>query len=140
MNPESERDPRLDVIARLYRLFAEGRLGETFDLMASDVELDEPGDEALIPWAGQFRGHAGLQRFYDGLAAGLSSIEIDTEALQILPVGRDQVLALGTERGTSAGTGTSYHTRSAWLWTVHDGRITRLVAYHDTGAMEAAFR
>lgn len=130
----------VDVVKRLYRLFDEGRLEETFALMASDVVLSEPGDAALLPWAGEFHGHDGLRRFYDGLAAGLSQIAIDVEALRYLEVGEDSVLVLGTERGTGAATGRGYATRSAWLWRVRDSLITQLTAFHDTAAMADAMR
>jgi len=115
-------------------------LDETFDLMAPEVVVNEPGDAAHIPWAGEFRGHDGLRRFYDGLAEARSTIEIEPGSLELLPVRNEQVLALGTERRISAKTGRSYVTRSAWLWTVREGRIGELTAFHDTAAMEAALR
>lgn len=130
----------LDVIAILYELFGQGRLDETFDLMDPEVRLVEPGDPDVVPWAGEFHGHDGLRRFYDGLATGLSSISIDPETLRLEPIGDDRVLALGTERGTSARTGESYITQSAWVWTVRDGRVAQLRAYHDTEAMTRALR
>lgn len=130
----------LETVAALYSLFGEGRLEETFEFMDPEVVLSEPGDAARIPWAGEFRGHDGLKRFYNALAEALSTIEIDPASMELLPVGRDQVLALGSERGVSAATGRTYETRSAWLWTVREGRIGRLTAFHDTAAMEAALR
>ena len=106
--------------------------------MHADVILDEPGDPDVLPWAGTFHGHEGLRRFYDRLGAGLREIEIDPESLELIPVGVDQVLALGTERGVFASTGQPYVTKSAWLWTVRDGRIAALRAFHDTAAMVEA--
>ena len=80
----------------------------------------------------------GLSRFYEALGTALDTIEIDPASLVLSPVGTSQVLALGTERATSAGTGRAYETDSAWLWTLEGGRITGLTAYHDTAAMAAA--
>ncbi len=140
MNTDAKKGSPLEVVGTLYRLFGEGRLDDTFDLMSPDVVLKEPGDPELVPWAGDFVGHEGVRRFYGGLASGLSQIEIDPASLELLPVGTDQVLALGTERGTSSATGKSYETRSAWLWTVKRGRISGLQAFHDTAAMEGAMR
>ncbi len=133
-----EKSP-LDVIASLYRLFGEGRIDETFDLMHPEVVLHEPGDPSVLPWAGRHVGHAGVRRFYEGLSSGLSHIVIDPESLELRAVGDHDVLALGTERGVSAKTGRSYETHSAWLWTLRDGRIVELRAYHDTAAMRSAF-
>lgn len=127
-----------DVIDQLYRLFGEGRLDETLALMDPEVRLQEPGDRSVLPWAGEFVGHSGVIEFYASLGRGLSTIEIDGASLRLLGIGDDQVLTLGTERGTSAETGRTYVSRSAWLWTVQEGRITELQAFHDTAAMLAA--
>lgn len=127
------------VVSNLYALFGAGRIDETFDVMDPGVVLHEPGDPSLLPWAGTHVGHAGLTRFYEALGQGLSEIEIDRDTLELLPVGDNRVLALGTERGVSADTGRAYETQSAWLWTLRDGLITELRAFHDTAAMSAAF-
>ena len=133
-----ERHTPSAVIAELYQLFGEGRLDETFALMDPDVRLVEPGDEEVLPWGGEFRGHEGLRAFYDGLARGLSHIEIDADTLEITDLGDGRVLVLATERGTASATGRTYESRSAWVWTVEDGRIVDMRAFHDTGAMAAA--
>jgi len=129
-----------DVVAELYRRFEAGRLAETFELMSPDVLLEEPGDPDVLPWAGRFRGHPGLERFYAALSTGLSSIEIDPDSLELVPLDERRVLALGTERGVAEATGAPYESRSAWVWTVEDGRITHLRAFHDTAAMAAAIQ
>lgn len=128
------QDP-IDVVTKLYRLFGEGRLDETFELMHTDVVLREPGDPEVLPWAGTHEGHDGLRRFYGGLGEGLTEIAIDPESLQLCRAGDGGVLALGRERGVSSATGRAYETESAWLWTVRDGRISELRAFHDTAAM-----
>ena len=128
----------IEVVAELYRRFGEGRLEDTLELMDSEVRLREPGDPAVLPWAGEFRGHDGVRAFYAGLAAGVTSIEIDPNSLRLLEVEGHRVLALGRERGTAAATGRSYVTDSAWLWSVEGGVVTELAAFHDTAAMEAA--
>ena len=138
MKHSPELSSPVAIVEDLYRLFGEGRLEETFDLMSEDVRLFEPGDDRIIPWAGEFRGHEGLRCFYRALGDALSEIEIVAESLRFLRVGEERVLALGTERGVVAGTGKAYVTDSAWLWETRDGRITRLAAYHDTAAMAEA--
>ena len=139
MSTSPNADP-VRTVAELYRMFGEGRLEETFALMHPDVTLTEPGDPDVLPWAGHFQGHEGLRRFYEGLTGSLSEIEIDPDTLRLGRVDSDQVLATATERGTSARTGRSYETRSAWVWTVEAGLIRSLTAYHDTAAMIEALR
>ena len=136
----TSQDSPTAVVASLYDLFGQGRLEETFALMHPDVVLHEPGDPDVLPWAGTHRGHDGLRRFYDGLADGLSEIAIEPTSLELFPIAHDAVLALGTERGTAAATGGRYETASAWLWTLRDGRIVGMRAFHDTAAMHRAFR
>ena len=123
------------VVQQLYRLFSEGRLGETLAIMAPEVVLLEPGDPDVLPWAGRFEGHDGVHRFYEALAAGLSEIAIDPDSLSIRSLGDGDVLATGTERAVSRTTSKRYETQSAWVWTVRDGRVTHLRAFHDTAAM-----
>ena len=126
------------VVARLYELFGEGRIEETFALMHPDVVIDEPGDPERLPWAGRFVGHEGLRRFYTALSESLSEIRIDPSSLTITSLPSGQVLALGTEHGVSAATGRRYVSRSAWVWTVAHSRIVALDAYHDTASMVSA--
>lgn len=128
----------VDVVRTLYERFGEGNLDATYALMHDDVQLNEPGDPAVLPWAGTFRGHDGLGRFYAGLGEGLSSIAIDPATLELHNVEGGAVLVLGTERGESKS-GRTYVSHSAWVWETADGKITRMTAYHDTAAMEAAF-
>lgn len=128
----------VDVVRTLYERFGEGDLEATFPLMHDDVELNEPGDPSVLPWAGTFIGHDGLRRFYGSLADGLSSIAIDPASLQLYLIGDDAVLVLGTERGESKSGGT-YVSHSAWVWQTSVGKISRMTAYHDTAAMAAAF-
>lgn len=139
MSPSSHDDP-VRTVAELYRLFGEGHLEETFALMHPEVTLTEPGDPDVLPWAGEFRGHEGVRRFYEGLAEGLAEIQIDPDSLWLGRLDSGRVLATGTERGTAAGTGRSYETRSAWIWTVEGGLIRSLTAFHDTAAMTEALR
>ena len=138
MSGELRARREIEVIQELFRLFGDGRLNDTLELMDPEVILREPGDASVVPWAGEFRGHKGVQAFYAGLAAGLSTVDIDPDSLQFMNVDGGRVLTLGTERGTAKGTGQSYVTESAWLWTVVEGRITELSAFHDTAAMSRA--
>jgi ketosteroid isomerase-like protein len=133
----SPRDP-IEVVRTLYDLFSSGRLDETYAIMASDVVLFEPGDPGLLPWAGRFEGHEGLRRFYGGLAEGLTEIAIDPTSLSIQRISDTEVLATGIERATARRTSKTYETHSAWVWTVQNGRVTHLRAYHDTAAMALA--
>ena len=80
----------------------------------------------------------GLTRFYEGLGSGLSEIAIDPESLSVRSLGDGDVLATGVERGVSSRTGKSYTTHSAWVWTVRDGVVTHMRAFHDTAAMHVA--
>ena len=140
MKDVTEHPAAVDVVRQLYSLFGQGRLEETFELMSDDVELFEPGDADVVPWAGRFHGHDGLREFYRALGDTLSEIDISDDSLEIVKVGDRRVLALGTERGVVSRTGRSYVTHSAWLWEVEDGRIARLSAFHDTAAMVDALR
>lgn len=140
MTLQAQNANPVELVRKLFDLFGDGLLDQTFALMSPDVVLVEPGDPARLPWAGVFHGHEGLQRFYDGLSAGLSEITIEKQGLRILRVDDATVLVLGTERAVSATTHRAYSSSSAWLWELRHGKICRLTAFHDTGAMENAMR
>lgn len=140
MSPRPVNPNPVEVVEELYRLFGEGKLEETLELMHPDVVLSEPGDVAVVPWAGEFHGHEGVRRFYQALADALTEVEILPDSLRLLGVGDRAVMAMGTERGVASATGKTYLTNSAWFWEFTDGRISRLFAFHDTAAMVEALR
>lgn len=83
---------------------------------------------AAIPGVGTYHGLAGLEQ---GVREFLAAWEtIAWEADEITEVG-DRVLVLATARGRGAGSGLELETEFAHVWTMRDGKATRLVAYTD---------
>lgn len=126
----------ISVISQLFQFFAEGKIDELMNLFDENVVQFEPGPRSLLPWAGTFQGHEGMQEFLQSLGS-LEHQEIDIH--EMIPVG-DRVIVRGQEIGRFRSTGKTYVTESVWFWTVRNGKIVAMTAYHDTFAMVDAAR
>lgn len=126
------------VMQELFRLFSEGQAERTFDMVSDDFEMFEPGPKGILPWGGTYNGRDGFIAFNQALKESLSEIRIDNVAFE--DIGEGRVLMRGLETGVSAATGRSYVTDSVWIWTVRDGKVAAMRAWHDTHAMAEAFR
>jgi ketosteroid isomerase-like protein len=116
------------LVRRTYELFNE-RDAEGI------VALMDPAGE-LYPYAIEesrgagYRGHDGLRSYVADIGRTFESFRVDIA--EVRDVGDGVVLAQGRIRGRTAD-GIDMDMAAAWLWTVHDGRLTRMQA-HPTGA------
>lgn len=103
--------------------------------LTDDFTLRYPGNDP-IPFAKLWHGRAGFEDFMNTIYGA-----VNIERMDIGPCegGGDSVFVSGTTYGKVIKTGKSY--RSEWLlvWTFRDGRIAKMVEYHDTQAIAAAF-
>jgi ketosteroid isomerase-like protein len=91
---------------------------------------------AAIPFAGVHRGKDGMGRFFATIG---ETIEISVFAVDEIVAQGDKVVALGHEQARAKATGRGWETKWAMVWTVRDGKATRLQEYHETAAIAAAF-
>lgn len=124
----------LEVVKEVYRLFAAGRRDDLTGLVSDDFEWHYVGP-AEIPWAGRYRGPAGVSAFFERVGAALELEEFEVQ--EFIAAG-DRVVAVGVSSGRLRATRGRY--RSPWVnvFTVREGRITRLLDLYDTAAITRA--
>ena len=122
---------RADLIRRIYgfdwvgiRSRREG-FGELAEMVTPEFESllsPELGDRTLA-------GIQGLEMFVEAAEQDFS--EFRYEADEFEEVGDDQVLVLGTIAAKARATGMPLSGEFGHLWTVHDGRASRVEAHRD---------
>lgn len=125
----------MQLVRGFYEAIGNRDLERAMGLMSTDVEIHFPGP-AVIPFAGTFRGHAGVEQFFGSLLA--SSDQVSFDVRDIIADG-DRAVALGHEELTAKSTNRSWETDWAMLWQVDGERIARLQEFHETAAIATAF-
>ena len=126
-------DP-VEILKPVYEQWSRGNFRPVTDAYGADLEWG---------WSEEFFDIAGVERGSEGrsekLISWLSSWEHwRVEAEEYLRSG-DMVVVLARYIGVGKGSGFEVDTDGAHLWTVRDGRATRLVVFSDRErALEAA--
>ena len=118
----------LDVVRAVYRAYAGRDLAAIQALYHPDCEIYQSD---LLPWGGEYRGHAGLQQFFARLTVTINTEIVDE---QLFEAG-DRVVSIGRTRGTALATGRQFELPAVHIYTVREGKIVRYEAYVDTPAM-----
>jgi ketosteroid isomerase-like protein len=126
-------EAEIEVLKPVYAEWSHGNFRPVTDAYGDDLEWG---------WSEEFPDIAGMSKGAEGqesLLRWLSSWDHwQVEAEEYLSAG-DTVLVMCRYTGRGKGSGVSVDTEGAHLWTVRDGRATRLVIYSDRDrAREAA--
>src|SRR4051812_8937276 len=116
------------LVQQVYAAFGAGDLKKLLDLMTADIVWEFPASK-IIPFAGTFKGHGEVMRFFAALME-----HCEPEAFEPLHfiASDDRVIALGRERFRVKSTGRTWATEWAHLFTVHDGKLAGVRKYTDT--------
>jgi ketosteroid isomerase-like protein len=117
----------------MYDAFRRRDAAAVIALMSPAIEIVQ---SELLPWGGRHVGHAGAQEFFGTL---LRHIDSEVEMRAFVEAG-ERVVAVGRTRGMALDTRRAFDVNAVHVWTVVDGRATRLEAFIDTPAMLAAIR
>lgn len=124
-----------ELVQQIYAAIARGDIGAVITMMTDDVEIHVPGPD-VIPFTGTFRGPEGVGHFFQAIGANAEVASLEpTEFI----ADDDQVVVLGNENLTAASTGRSWSTEWAMVWTIVEGKVSRLREFHQTHAIAAAF-
>ena len=126
----------LETVQALYAAFGRGDMPAMLALLAPDIQWDYPPSDE-IPWAGSFRGHDGVNRFF---AAIVGSVDFEGFEARRFLTQDDSVVVLGWEKLRVKRTGRTFETHWTHAYTLSNGKITTFREYTDTAAAEAAFR
>lgn len=121
-----------DVVRRFFDAFNAGDIDAAFATLSPDIMWTYHGPKDKIPFAGTFRGHAGVKDFFDRVG---KSIEIREMTPQSLVAVGDQVYGRGIEHSVSLATGRAYRLEWVHVYQVQDGLMTRFDEFMDTAAV-----
>jgi ketosteroid isomerase-like protein len=126
----------VDIVKQGYAAFGQGDVPGILALNDANTEWTLPG-ASLVPWAGIYRGHDELQKFFTLLAEA-----VDFEAFeprQFLGDG-DTVVVIGYEKGRVKASGKAFESHWVHVHTLSGGKTTHFFEYTDTAAVAAACR
>jgi ketosteroid isomerase-like protein len=104
------------------------------DFYAPDFELHQAS--SIVDTAGIFRGPGASEASLAELGESFEDMSFEAERIVEAPGGEIVVLIHARGRGRSSGLELDNHI--AWVWTLRDGKATRLVVYEEPGdALEA---
>ena len=125
----------LQIVKAVYEALGRGALGAALDALDERVswELYAPNS---VPFAGIWRGRAGVVRYFAELSA---SVDIQTEQLSEFVATGDRVVAIGRLEGRVQGTSLVFNTPITHIWELSGGRITRWRCLLDSAQVAACF-
>jgi ketosteroid isomerase-like protein len=125
----------VEVVRSVYENFAAGEYAKVLRALAPDVEWIE-SDFDWFPGHGTHRSpDAVAQHVFGAVAEAFDEFAVTPERFHDAG---DVVVVEGRATGKTRR-GAVLDAPAAWVWTVHDGKATRNMNYHDTAAWHAAF-
>src|SRR5947208_1755155 len=108
-----------------------------FQLLDEDVELDVSRRPLVPDHPGLVRGKQAAIEFYRQYWGTWADYVVEPE--KILKAGNDDVVVVQRERGQGKGSGVPFESRWALIYTLIDGKISRITHYgSEQSALEAA--
>lgn len=142
----SPEKPQSDTTRSVVRAFMDTLLGYTVDgqyrdrdlnaWFTEDIELVLPGTLPATPWAGTYKGHAELERFWGICREHLDIISHD---VQHIIVEDDKAVVISFERYASHVTKRKGVQTYAWLFICRGDRICYWRLFEDTEAISKVF-
>jgi ketosteroid isomerase-like protein len=123
----------VEVLQRMFDLFAEGGVEPTLELIDPGVVVEIPPDMSAEP--DTYHGHEGVRRYFDGFRGMLEDIRY--EALELTPEG-DYVVAHVRISGRGASSGLDVGLEPYVVHELSGGKIVRIRPYPDLESARAA--
>src|SRR5215218_4585814 len=106
-------------------------------ILADSAEWWVAGPPEVLPFAGTWRGIAGIVEFERRLDA---TVRYERVELRRYLVSGDDVAAIFIGAGVAKATGRPFESEIVRLYTFRDGKVVRVRNYYDTAAYVAAVR
>lgn len=127
--------PPLQLVQQTYQAFGQGDVITMLSAMTEDFEWDSRYP-AVVPLAGRWQGHAGVLNLLKTIG---ETVDVLAFEIQQFVAEGGAVVVLGYDESRAKATGRVYHNDWVHIWTVQDGKLSRVRTYNDTAAAEAAF-
>ena len=128
-------DPNVEVVRRLFELYASGGMDAALEVLDERLEIVIPPELSAEP--DTYRGQEGALRYFAGFDGMLE--EISYEALEMFPEG-EHVLVHIRLGGRGVSSGLEVDLEAFVVHTVADGKVTRIVPYADLEAARESLR
>jgi ketosteroid isomerase-like protein len=114
----------VSLVRRLFEVYNERSFAENLDLLDPDIVWDMSRME--LPDAASSSGRSELRSFVEAWGEGFASDRV--EAQEMFDAG-DRVVVMVHHRGQGMSSGIEIDQRFAMVWTLRDGRATRMEMY-----------
>jgi ketosteroid isomerase-like protein len=128
-------EANVEVVGRLFELYASGGIEAALEVMDEDIVIVIPADVSAEP--DTYRGHEGARRYFAGFEGMLEDIRY--EVFELLPEG-DHVLARSRLAGRGVSSGLEVELQTVVVHAVEGGKITCIVPYTDLESARDALR
>jgi hypothetical protein len=130
-------DDAVTTLRRMFDCFVKGDIPALMSFVGEDSSWFFPGPPGLLPWAGEYRGPAGLMTAFQSISAHVEYVSYVPHTF----FGQgDLVTVLTREECRVKATGKTFVNELAVVAQVKDGKIARFRQYGDTQAILAAFQ
>jgi ketosteroid isomerase-like protein len=126
----------LQLVQQTYAAFGQGDLPGVLNNMAEDITW-ESGYTTQVPFAGQWRGHEQILKFFATLN---NTLDVQDFRIDDMISQGDTVIALGHEAARIKATGSEYRNEWVHVWKVKQGKVAEIKTYNDTATVAAAFQ
>ena len=124
----------VEIVRTLFAYWGTADAGRSYELLAEDVEMDVPA--TMLSFQGVQRGHTAMRTFWrDWLSAW---DEVNLRDAEFRGAG-DDVLAFWMQDMRGRGSDVVIERAQAAIFTVRDGKVTRMRYFDDPAQAEAAF-
>jgi ketosteroid isomerase-like protein len=128
-------EPNVEVVRRLFELYANGGVGAVLDVMHEQVVIEIPPELSAEPDV--YDGHEGVLRYFAGFEGMIEDVRY--EPLELIPAG-DCVLARVRLGGRGVSSGLDVDLEAVVLHEIADGKVVRLRPYTDLDSARQALR
>jgi ketosteroid isomerase-like protein len=122
---------RTDLVKQMYSAFSRNDIPTLLKSVGPNCEWSSPGPRE-IPWAGKYRGHDEISRFFKSLAEAADNIKMEPRKYVEMD---DTVVVLGEGKLRSRRTGRNCEAHWAHTFTLSDGKVVAFREYTDTAAL-----
>jgi ketosteroid isomerase-like protein len=112
----------VEVVRRFETSWANRNLEAALECVHDDLEFD--WSDSMGPFVGTYKRRAGLTRFWTDMLEAWERFSPEIE--EIIDCGPERLITLDVVRARGKGSGIDMEARGAMLWTVQEGRISRV--------------
>lgn len=125
-----------EVVQAMFTAFGAGDVDAVLALLDPEVTWFVPGDRALVPWTGTWRGREEMREFFAVIARSAQPRAFEIHRLLTQD---EHVVALGRFAYYYPTSGRSYDDEFAMHFTVRDGLIRSYRIHEDSFALANAY-